>query len=1509
MKIKPIALLFKSIPAGARWITVHAPGAEKGTPVLVQETQHGSGVFHVIGGAGGKLNYMKLRGIKPQSDYKKDIADRSKQKRDIDKMQRQRDKELGLEKPKAEAREKVKRQEREAQQQFVKQVATTLGWKPEEVEFDESAHSALSDEAREKVREQHQSSLLDRAKAAVEQSRAVLVTKAQERPEAGLGGIALDATDPEALTVSDIAPVAIEGRGLGYAPKFAEKAQEAGADAAEVKAEAAEVKARENPDAKPRLPKTGKDLAERMEKVAEVVRDAPAGPVPAVVADLIEAKQAADILKAAKALQVTQRAAREARKEIDKATAEPKAYNITYTIDEAASREVERDVENDVRTLRTRAFLSQVQDMAGGDPEKSIGRHLGVGAYNAINSASLAIAGDALVDRMVVDVLGIEGAANVLARRVHASLPDQADDIAGAMQDYHVHHYMTASESAIAEARDLVEQAKEIQLGEAHDELDMASLQEINRRRGAALNEAKRVLGTTLGEMEANAALGVAMQSPKDSVEVALGAMTVEAAINRARAIGLQRGDYSVDTVAGKRVLTVNAGGLDRLAKPVDWASLEQVQRNLAIISGTYDEPDWLPNGFARRDDLDQKPAPGVAPQLAEPFRPSDDLQQSLKDYIGGRTADGDTPADIVADIQSAEFFDKAGDSTAYRAALDAVAPLKGEDGKMIRPEAHQAAFEALADDFVGRRYGGEMTPLHRQNFEQGHVAQEALHRALAAHPSGVAAYKPIGELTPQDQGALRDHFYKHLAHEREDAAALRHELEGLQAQEPEKTTMDMFGDEAENPEWSDWRARRDDLAEQVGKSSFTWPKYVEAMGGNAKAYEAIQDLIRSNVAETFQKHYNTLAPGKPLKLGKTVVRNNLNHLDAVDPAAREERQARERALVDGLRERQAGRYADGAVSDKLDAAREQRDAFEQSQMGFFSSEEAPEPAKAKPLAADERHTLGHAAERTLAGLMPVVGKNFKAGEPVKLFNPSMSGEFAARQRAIKYLVANKRMSAAFGVGSGKTAISLGAFSHLHSAGSIKKGIFAVPSIVQGQFHAEALRFLEPGKFKWHAQPGASRDERIAAYKDPETHFSVVTHASLRDDMLHLGAKQAGIPESEMTDKVRAMTRDERKAWMKGVCDTEGINWDFMSVDEGHDLLNRQGKADSTLANVADAISDNAGYYMNASADPVKNDVSEAADLMQKMDPERYKDRAAFMRRYGIDSSASKESLRREMARYVFPHKIEPKVRADRQERNIPLSDGQREALKKLDGALGAAKLARMRGRVDVEAIKTISPDSFEGVPEDQHEAHAKNLAESIGILKETAQRKIIDEHPKAAKLEDVSQYAAERKGKPGVVFAHSRAAVANITARLQAEGHRVVTITGSDSGKEKDAKRLKFRPEEGEPEADILVLSDAGAVGLNAQRGQWLYQYDTPQTAKGHAQRNGRIHRMGQENDVELADAIADHPSERAARDRLKKKYGLRDILTSPLEGLDDTGLAFFLKQRQAEKQQGGLF
>ena len=79
--------------------------------------------------------------------------------------------------------------------------------------------------------------------------------------------------------------------------------------------------------------------------------------------------------------------------------------------------------------------------------------------------------------------------------------------------------------------------------------------------------------------------------------------------------------------------------------------------------------------------------------------------------------------------------------------------------------------------------------------------------------------------------------------------------------------------------------------------------------------------------------------------------------------------------------------------------------------------------------------------------------------------------------------------------------------------------------------------------------------------------------------------------------------------------------------------------------------------------------------------------------------------------------------------------------------------------------------------------------------------------------------------------------------------------------------------------------------------------------THNTHHQRNGRIDRLGQKNDVELIDLVADHPSERRARDRLLKKDELRGILTSPMEGLDDSGLAAYLNKARMDREQGGLF
>ncbi len=1490
-----------SIPEGARWVTVHPGGSGKGQPVLIQPQPDGSA--RVIGGAGGKLNYLKLRGVKSVGDYKQEAASKKAETAAQRKEQIKADKAAGIHDAKTAARADIKAKKQAAERHVINAVASKAGWSKKDLEFPEEDYAHLSEKAVAKLRDKHHKNLLSRAKDVIKQARDKLLTDSSARADAGIGEIPLHTQDDNKLSVADLDPSKETSKAaLGFNADYKGRAA-AKTSPDQLKAEADQLKQAKlanMTDAQRKAAFSRGEAAALIKQELEGVKEPAA---PKADASLLAAKDAVELLKEGKRLAQIEKAAREANARVDGAKSEPKAF-VLETDDANLDIKVAEDLANDLRTVQTTAFLSELHKIAGASPEETLGGHIGVGAYNSINSLALAVGGEALVDRSVVDVLGIAGAAQVLARRIHSDLsPEEAGHVTNGVQDFHLNHYMQTSTEALKKVRDLTEAAKVIELSpEATTGADLAVAQELNARRRAAVGDAQRILGQALGEMEANAALVVALKQGKNDavVQVSLGKIDPQQAVNQVRALGLKDGDYTLDNSNGDTFLTVHPEGMGRLAKPVNRDDIQQVRRNLSIIRGEHDEDGWLPLGVANRPDLVMDVKPGVAERLAIPFEPGDDLAGHLKDYIGARTADGDAPADILADVQSADFFTRVGADRAadYRAALDAVAPLKGADGKMQRAEALAEPFDKLADDYVGK-LGGKRSTLNKQAFTVDQKSVDALHRALAETPEGTAAYKQIGELDHNDQRALREFFGRNIAKDSPEAAQLKSELAAHEAEQPEKESPDMFGDMAPNPFWNDWKSKRDELAAKVNSSSLSWSKYVDTMGSNAKAYEAVQDVIRSRVAKSFTDAHNKLRPDAPLKLGKQVIRNNLDHLDAVDPSAREARMAKDKALVDSMRERVGGKYASGSVADKLTAQKEQEAAYNQSQMGFFSSEEAPKSG-AGEMGADERHTIGHVAERQIAGMMGVVGKNFKPGQPTKLWNVSMSGKYANQQRAIKLISANKRVGLAFGAGSGKTNIMLGAFSQLHGEGKAKRALMLVPSIVQGQFGGEALRLLEPGKFKWHIQPGASREERIAAYKDPETHFAVMTHQSFRDDMIHLAAKHAGVSEAEITDRIAGMTTAERKQWAADTMAKEGINFDASFVDEAHDTLNRAGKANSSLSNVIEAVGHNTPYHVYASGDPVKNDPSEIHSMLQKLDPERYADRDEFMRRYGADTIASKQALKREVARYVFPATISSGVKAQRTTEKVELSDSQKKALDELSGHMAKARKARMAGKVDVEAAKAISPGSFNGVPEDEHESVADTVQKSLGIIKSSAINRIINTHPDNAKVARAVELVKQREGKQGVIFARNKDSVEQYKKALEAAGKRVVTITGADSAKDKDAKRKLFNPEQGEAKADILIASDAGAVGMNLQSGHYLIQHDISATAKTHSQRNARIDRLGQKKDIELIDLMANHPEEARARDRLMKKYAMKDMMAESIDGLDDTGVASYIKAQR---------
>jgi superfamily II DNA or RNA helicase len=1589
----PMLFFFKasSLPPGARWITVrpHGPGTE-GQPVLIQPSGEG-GSYHVIGGAGGKLNYLKLKGVKSEDDYKAEAKQRSAGSREERKRRQAADKEAGLTASKTKARESLKAQLGDAAAKTVQKVADALGWKPEDMAFDEAKYRNVSEQARKKAAEQHARSLVARAEQAIDFQRRRIVVDAETRHEAGLGEVALTSARPEDLSVQDLNPITPETKGLGFAPEYGKRAAEKGATKEEI---AAEAEAAAPPlDEKQKAAKQDrKEVGERIAAELELIRE-PGPKLDTTV--MIPAKKAVELLKIAKEFDAVKKQVREKMKQVD--TAKEPVDAKAYIIEEGGpvDAEVVKGLESDLRTLRTRGFLEEVGRTPGG--REGLGRHIGVGAFNAVNALALAAGGSSLLDRSVVDVMGVGGAAQILARRLRADLTgEEFQQAADAMQAFHIDRYMTLSDQALREAHEWHEMASEVELGEVKSGQDLTVAQELNAKRRDFIRNAERILGTSLGEMEANAALVVALGQPsKKKIDVSLGKTSLTSAVQQARAIGLEKGDYEVEQAGPNTVLTVHESGLDKLSAPVSRADMRATREALDIIEGRKDEDNWLPEGVADRPDLAMNVQPGVAPRLAKPFTvtpvrsqprsldraalearsltggadgevdaaglaglfhrevseavargdlvmlhhgdgkqqeltakngravmasdgagvgvlgalsdkrsrleitprgagTNGDMPRAVADYIGGRTADGDAPAEIIQGLLSEDTQQASGDRNALIAAVNEIAPLYGADGKMVRVETYGDAFNALADKFVEKAYGADRTPFQKQGFPINERSVDALHRALAAHPEGVAAFKAVGDLSPQDQGALRAEFARQYAKSDPKAEPLRQAVEALDKQEPPRETEGLFGVGA-NPDWTAWKLERDRAAEAANAAILDWPQYVQTMGSPAAAYAAMQDVVRSAVLKDFAEAHNKLNPGAPLKLGRQVIQHDLNHLAAIDPAAREKRQAQTRKLIDSLRNRVAGQYASGSVAEKQEAARAADLAASQAQMGLFGQTEEEEKPE-RPLEPGERYALGQVAERQIAGMMSVVGENFRPGEPVKMWKPAMSGKYVGRQRAVKLIEHNKRTVLGMGVGSGKTSVMLSAFTDLKSKGNVHRGLFLVPSVVQGQFHGEALTLLKPGTFHWHADPGADRDARVKAYKDKGNDFSVVTHQAFRDDVLHLAGMQEGLPPVAIAEKLDAMEPPARKAYMAEVLRKEGIDFDYLAVDEGHNLLNRSGKNNSNLANVVDAISGNTQYYTSATADPVKNDPSEAFDVLAKMDPDKYNDRNTFMRKYGVDTAASREGLKREMARYFYTASIDPGVAAHKQTVVVPIepSAGQHDTLGALDAAAAKGRLARMRGEVDIEAMRTLSPNSFKGAGD--AEAIARSLQTNLGIIHNTAVQHAIND---GAKMEALAKIADERKGKPGVVFIHNLDRVEQAAARLTKAGHRVVTLTGADSSAEKDKKKRDYQA----GKYDVMVASDAGAVGANLQYGKWLCQFDTPVTAMLHAQRNGRIHRIGQTEDVELLDLVADHSSERRARARLETKYGLRDIMTSPLDGLDDSGIAGYLNQAKAGK------
>ena len=753
--------------------------------------------------------------------------------------------------------------------------------------------------------------------------------------------------------------------------------------------------------------------------------------------------------------------------------------------------------------------------------------------------------------------------------------------------------------------------------------------------------------------------------------------------------------------------------------------------------------------------------------------------------------------------------------------------------------------------------------------------------------------------------------------------------------------------------------------AQKVYKKPSPWNDFSQLMGGDKKAYEAVQDQIKGDFLHRFAGAYSSIQ-GKPLMMGVQPTAHSDRLVIAT--ASQEERTkllAKIRSdiasdLANLMNRGPGGRFAQtDDIMERYDEMKgdstDQPSLFGDLMPSKPEKDESPKE-EVKPSSVFSRTMLGETAEQQLDQALAEVLPGFgQLNDAVNLYpEVRWNGSFVAHQRGLKFLQERKKVGIHYSAGAGKSALMLGAFTHLHSQGAVQRSIVAVPSNIVGQIVGECATFLEPGKYNYSGNIGWDREKRIEALKNPDMHLHFTTRESLTNDLLHLVEKHTGVDPQDFQN-TDARSEDDRRALMLTALKNEGIDPSSLlfSVDEAHDLSRRMGTSASKRSLALDALAYHSSHYIHATGSPLKNDVSEIGDFLQKVGAPEAADMKGFMARYGRNTEVNRRALQRIMAKYSYAIDITPTTKRDgvdvplamREEKpRIPLTPYQKtqraELIKHYDAIkewkareLPKARAAKMeRGDssplngADLahawddpavrDAISALAPEDYANLSDEEKQAKIGGQVIGASALHYTALNRLYHNTPYEhnAKAQHAVKEAKRLvgEGKPGVIFCASSKAAEMLHKQMAKEGLRVGFASGDSGAEEKDRERLKFSPSKGvNPETDVFIVTDAMQTGSNLQRGKFLMHFDVPITQKAYEQRSKRIYRRGQTEDVEVHTLMADAPEDEIALARMERKAKSSEIFQGyddtmgHSEVLDDSGLAARISMMRANQPQ----
>lgn len=356
----------------------------------------------------------------------------------------------------------------------------------------------------------------------------------------------------------------------------------------------------------------------------------------------------------------------------------------------------------------------------------------------------------------------------------------------------------------------------------------------------------------------------------------------------------------------------------------------------------------------------------------------------------------------------------------------------------------------------------------------------------------------------------------------------------------------------------------------------------------------------------------------------------------------------------------------------------------------------------------------------------------------------------------------------------------------------------------------------------------------------------------------------------------------------KNQSSVQNIKYDLLIVDEAHKLKNRKTK------NWRFVNSINTKYLLMLTATPIQNDMIELFNLISILRPghlstvQKFKDDFLAERDKRLPKNSvqlrkmlSEIMIRHRRAdtlikfpqRFVHTHSIE--LNPDEAELYRELTD----FIRKRYFTLPTHKNPRGINRLTLILLQKLMGSSTHAL------AKALDKMISSNFYKDdfdSSLKKLLDmaRNVKHSKKGQVMMEIIKSLNEKVIIFTQFRGTQDYIVKMLRDEGYSVAVFNGQMSQAEKDRCIEDFRGEK-----QILVSTESGGEGRNLQFCKVLINFDLPWNPMRIEQRIGRIHRLGQNDDVHIINLSAKDTIESYVLELLDKKINLFRLIIGELE------------------------